>query len=117
MICNACTREAVIGSRCIRCWVDRQARYYGFIHKGWYKANRKRFIERLTYRHLAMINGLEPGPILQVKQVFQNTRKKRYHPKCSMPVKIERIINIFDQYIKENMNVTAVSSNDSGEKS
>lgn len=103
MICNACTREAVIGSRCIRCWVDRQARYYGFINSGWYKSNKKRFIERLSYRHLALTNGLEPGPILQLKQVFQNTRRKRYSPDGLMPARIERIINMFDQNVKEKI--------------
>lgn len=107
MICNACTKEAVIGSRCIRCWVDRQARYYGFIDTGWYQANKKRFVERLSYRYLALTNGIEPGPILQLKQVFQNTRKKRYNPKYSIPLKIDRIINKFDQHVKEKVNATS----------
>jgi hypothetical protein len=72
MTCAECRLQALIGTRCLKCWLSRRARNLGISKYKWFYMNRERLEPMLMGRWLVIQMGEEPAPIETVYQIFYN---------------------------------------------
>jgi hypothetical protein len=77
--CAECNHQAVVGSRCLHCWISRYARRIGISRYQWFTHNRVKFERMLFGRFYAVQMGVEPGNIQKIINVFYNNHNYSIH--------------------------------------
>lgn len=118
MFCAECNDPRVVGSRCLRCYVWRMARFFKVNKFLWFTCNVERFKNALQGRMIAIQEGYTPlDKEALINGLFKtggDRRRRVNHSKkarYSNLKKIEKIVNAVDKFTIEGMNANKDNNN------
>jgi len=104
--CHGRKIKAVLGSRCIRHYLWRQARYHRISKYGWWKHHVPKLSRQILGRYLAISEGFDPGNIKPIIQQFlmgdHSVHRSKKKARYSGIIAIVKIIDAADRHARKD---------------